>query len=101
MTPARRTIALVAWREITERMRSRAFAIATIAIIAVVVAGVVLPGLGDDTVHLRVGVPRRAPCASRCATPRVPTTHNSICAATRRSPPESGRSATVRPACSS
>ena len=65
MTPARRTIALVAWREITERMRSRAFAIATIAIIAVVVAGVVLPGLGDDTVRLRVGVTGATPAALR------------------------------------
>ena len=65
MTPARRTIALVAWREITERMRSRAFAIATIAIIAVVLAGVVLPGLGDDTVRLRVGVTGATPAALR------------------------------------
>ena len=65
MTPARRTIALVAWREITERMRSRAFAIATPAIIAVVVAGVVLPRLGDDTVRLRVGVTGATPTALR------------------------------------
>ena len=65
MTPARRTIALVAWREITDRMRSRAFTIATTAISAVVVAGVVLPGLGDETVRLRVGVTGATPAALR------------------------------------
>jgi ABC-2 type transport system permease protein len=63
MTPARRTIALVARREITERMRSRAFAIATLAIIAVVLAGVVLPGLGDETTRLRVGLTGATPSA--------------------------------------
>jgi ABC-2 type transport system permease protein len=63
MTPARRSIALVAAREITERTRSRAFALSTIAIVAVVVAAVVVPGLSDDTTHLRAGATGATPPA--------------------------------------
>ena len=47
MTPGARSILLVAWREITERMQSRAFAVSTLAIVALVVGGigVILGGL--------------------------------------------------------
>jgi ABC-2 type transport system permease protein len=63
MTPARRSIALVAWREITERTRSRAFLISTIAIVVVVVAGAVLPSLDDETTRLRAGATGATPPA--------------------------------------
>ena len=63
MTAARRSILLVAAREITERTRGRAFALSTIALVAVVVAAVVVPGLSDDTERLRVGVTGATPPA--------------------------------------
>jgi ABC-2 type transport system permease protein len=56
-------VALVAGREITERTRSRTFAVSTLAVVAVVVAAVVLPGLGDPTTRIEVGVTGTAPTA--------------------------------------
>ena len=63
MTPGRRSIALVAWREITERMRGRAFLISTAAIIAVVLAGVIVPALNDQAARVRAGVTGATPPA--------------------------------------
>jgi ABC-2 type transport system permease protein len=56
MTPGRRAIFLVGWREITERTQGRAFLIATLAIIAVVLAGVIVPALNDQTTRVRAGI---------------------------------------------
>ena len=67
MTPARRSIALVAWREITERTRGRAFATSTLAIIVVVLAGVIVPALDDQTTRVRAGVTGAAPRAMEAA----------------------------------
>jgi hypothetical protein len=47
LTPRRRSILLVAWREITERTQGCVYLISTLGIIAVVVAGIVVPGLKD------------------------------------------------------
>jgi hypothetical protein len=63
MTSARRSIFLVAWREITERTQSRAFMLSTIAIIAIVAAGVVVPGLKDQTTRLHAGITGDTPAA--------------------------------------
>jgi len=63
MTPGARSILLVAWREITERVHSRAFAFSTVAILAVVVGGVVLPGLKDQTTRLHAGITGPMPAA--------------------------------------
>jgi ABC-2 type transport system permease protein len=63
MTSGRRSILLVAWREITERTQSRAFLISTLAIIAVVVAGVIVPALNDQTTRVRAGVTGATPNA--------------------------------------
>jgi ABC-2 type transport system permease protein len=57
------TIRLVAWREITERLRGRAFLVATLAIVAIVLGGVIVPGLGDETADLDVGVAGATPAA--------------------------------------
>ena len=61
MTPGARSIFLVAWREITERMQSRAFAFSTVAIVALVVGGVVVPGLKEQTTRLRAGITGATP----------------------------------------
>lgn len=58
-----RQAALVAWREISERTRSRAFAVSSLAIVALVVAAVVVPGLTDDDEHLRAGLTGATPPA--------------------------------------
>ena len=63
MTPGARSILLVAWREITERMRSRAFAFSTVAIVALVAGGVVVPGLKDETTRWRAGITGATPAA--------------------------------------
>ena len=63
MTPGARSILLVAWREITERMQSRAFAFSTVAIVVLVVGGVVLPGLKDQTTRLHAGITGATPAA--------------------------------------
>ena len=63
MTPGARSILLVAWREITERMQSRAFAFSTLAIVALVVGGVVVPGLKDQTTRLHAGITGATPAA--------------------------------------
>lgn len=55
MSRARRAVLLVASRELRERTNSRAFLLATIAIMAIVVAGVVIPGLREKTTRLRAG----------------------------------------------
>jgi ABC-2 type transport system permease protein len=64
---ARRSIVLVGWREITERTRSRAFLISTIAIVAVVLAGVLVPALNDQTTRVRAGITGATPSALRTA----------------------------------
>jgi ABC-2 type transport system permease protein len=51
----------VAAREIRERSRSRAFALSTLAIVALVLAGVIVPALGDKTSHMRAGMTAAAP----------------------------------------
>ena len=63
MTDARRSIALVASREISERTSGRAFIISTIAIIAVVLAGVILPALNDRTTRVQAGIAGATPAA--------------------------------------
>ena len=61
MRSARRAMLLVAWREITERLRSRAFAYSTLAIVIFVVGGVVVPGLKDQTTRFHAGVTGATP----------------------------------------
>jgi ABC-2 type transport system permease protein len=61
MTSGRRSILLVAWREITERTQGRAFLISSIAIVAVVVAGIVVPGLNEQTTRVRAGITGATP----------------------------------------
>ena len=56
-------ILLVARREITERTRGRAFLISTLALVAVVLAGVVLPGLEDRTKRVDGGLAGATPAA--------------------------------------
>ena len=63
MTAGRRSIALVAWREISERASGRAFMISTIAIVAVVLAGVILPALNDRTTRVQAGITGATPAA--------------------------------------
>ena len=67
MTPRRRSIFLVASREITERTQSRAFLISTIAIIAVVLAGVIVPSLNDQTTRVHAGIAGPTPAALETA----------------------------------
>ena len=57
------TIRLVAWREITERTRGRAFLISTLVLVAVVLGGVIVPGLQDQTTRLEVGITGATPAA--------------------------------------
>jgi ABC-2 type transport system permease protein len=63
MTTRRRSIFLVASREITERTQGRAFGISTIAIIAVVLAGVIVPALDDQTTTVHAGTTGATPAA--------------------------------------
>ena len=59
----RRSILLIGWREITERTQSRAFAVSTLAIIAVILAGVIVPALDDQTTRVRAGITGATPTA--------------------------------------
>jgi ABC-2 type transport system permease protein len=63
MTPGSGSIALVAGREITERTRGRAFLFSTLAIIAVVLAGVIVPALDDRTTRVHAGITGATPAA--------------------------------------
>jgi ABC-2 type transport system permease protein len=63
MTPRRRSIFLIASREITERAQGRALLISTIAIVAVVLAGVIVPALNDQTTRMHAGVTGPTPVA--------------------------------------
>ena len=63
MRPGRRSILLVAAREITERMQGRAFMLSTIAIVAIVLAGVIVPALSDRTTRIQAGVTGPTPTA--------------------------------------
>jgi ABC-2 type transport system permease protein len=63
MRPGSRSIALVAWREITERTQGRAFLISTIVIVAMIVAGVVVPGLNDQTTRVHAGITGATPAS--------------------------------------
>jgi ABC-2 type transport system permease protein len=56
-------IRIVAARELRERIRSRAFAFSSLALVAIVLAAVIIPTLDDDTVHLRAGLTGAAPAA--------------------------------------
>lgn len=67
MTPGRRSIFLVASREIAERTQGRAFVISTLAIIAVVLAGVIVPALNDQTTRVRAGITGLTPAALETA----------------------------------
>jgi hypothetical protein len=67
MTAGRRSILLVGCREITERTQGRAFLISTIAIIAVVLAGVIVPALNDKTMRVRAGITGTAPATLETA----------------------------------
>jgi ABC-2 type transport system permease protein len=61
MKPRRRSIVLVASREIAERTQGRAFVISTIAIVAVVLAGVIVPTLNDQTTRVHAGITGATP----------------------------------------
>jgi ABC-type Na+ efflux pump permease subunit len=63
MNAGRRSIVLVALREITERLHGRAFMISSIAIVAVVLAGVILPALNDGTTRMDAGITGATPPA--------------------------------------
>jgi ABC-2 type transport system permease protein len=63
MMSGRRSIVLVAWREITERTQGRAFLLSTLAIIAVVLAGVIVPALDDQTTRVHAGMTGATPAA--------------------------------------
>jgi ABC-2 type transport system permease protein len=63
MTAGRRSILLVGWREITERTQGRAFVISTLAIVAMVLAGVLVPALDDQTTRVRAGITGVTPAA--------------------------------------
>jgi ABC-2 type transport system permease protein len=67
MTSGRRSIVLVAWREITERTHGRAFLLSTLAIVAVVLAGVIVPALDDQTTRMHAGVTGATPAALEAA----------------------------------
>ena len=67
MSSGRRSIALVARREITERMQGRAFLVSTIAIIAIVLAGVIVPTLDDPTTRFDAGTTGSSPPALEAA----------------------------------
>jgi ABC-2 type transport system permease protein len=59
----RRPVFLVAWREIRERTRSRAFAVSTVALIAVIVAGVIASGSKDETPQFKAAITGSTPTA--------------------------------------
>ena len=61
MSPGRRALLLVASREISERTGSRAFLVSTLAIVILVVGGVVVPGLTDQTKKVSVGITGATP----------------------------------------
>lgn len=63
MTTRRRSIRLVAAREIAERAGSRAFLVSTLVMVAIVVATVVVPGLRDTRADLRAGLTGATPPA--------------------------------------
>lgn len=67
MKARRRSIFLVAWREITERTQGRAFLISTLAIVAVVLAGVIVPALNDETTRIRTGITGATPAVLETA----------------------------------
>jgi ABC-2 type transport system permease protein len=67
VTPGRRSIALVAWREITERSQGRAFLLSTLAIIALVLAGLIVPALDDQTTRVHAGITGATPAALETA----------------------------------
>jgi ABC-2 type transport system permease protein len=54
---------LVATREISERVLSRAFALSTLAVSLVVVAAIVIPALGQKTPRVNVGLAGTTPAA--------------------------------------
>jgi ABC-2 type transport system permease protein len=61
---SRRAVGLVAWREIEQRVRGRAFLLGTLAIIALVFAAALIPSLGaesDET--LEIGLVGETPAA--------------------------------------
>jgi ABC-2 type transport system permease protein len=59
----RSAILLVAGREITERLRGRAFLVSTVALVAVVLAGVILPALQEGSERVDVGLAGATPTA--------------------------------------
>ena len=63
MTAGRRSILLVGWREVTERTQGRAFLISTLAIVAMVLAGVIVPALNDQATRVRAGITGATPTA--------------------------------------
>ena len=63
MTGGRHPIFLVAAREIRERVRSRAFALSTLAIVVIVVVGVIASGSEDKTPRLHAGATGPTPAA--------------------------------------
>lgn len=67
MKARRRSILLVGWREITERTQGRAFLISTLAIVAVVLAGVIVPALNDETTRIRTGITGATPAVLETA----------------------------------
>ncbi len=102
MTRGRRSIVLVAWREISERTSGRAFMISTIAIVAVVLAGVILPALNDRTTRVQAGITGATPAALAPAlrdAARARSTPSWSCAAIRPSRRARPRCATERRTC--
>jgi ABC-2 type transport system permease protein len=63
MTPRWQPVFLVAWREIRERTRSRALAISTLALVAIIVAGIIASGSKDETPQLHASVTGPTPTA--------------------------------------
>jgi ABC-2 type transport system permease protein len=63
MTAGRRSVLLVGRREITERTRSRAFLVSTLAFIAIVRAAVIVPALNDETTRVRAAITGDTPAA--------------------------------------
>ena len=56
-------VALIAGRELRARVRSRAFAVSTVAIVALVLGAVIIPSLIDRTVTFRAGLSGTTPAA--------------------------------------
>ena len=67
MTTRRRSVGLVATREIRERIQGRAFLVSTVAIVAVVLAGVVVPALDDRTTTVQAGITGATPAGLEAA----------------------------------